>query len=76
MDLTDKKILLGVSGSIAAYKAADLCSQLGKRGADIHVVLTPHAAQFVGVPTFPRTNPQSRAGGRIRGAARAANRAY
>lgn len=47
-----KRILLGVSGSIAAYKAADLCSQLGKQGAEVHVVLTPHAREFVGVPTF------------------------
>jgi phosphopantothenoylcysteine decarboxylase/phosphopantothenate--cysteine ligase len=50
--LTDKNILLGVSGSIAAYKAADICSQLGKLGAEVHVILTAHAAQFVGVPTF------------------------
>ena len=52
MNLAGRKILLGVSGSIAAYKAADLCSQLGKLGAEIHVVLTPHAAQFIGVATF------------------------
>ena len=44
--------MLGVSGSIAAYKAADLCSQLVKAGADVHVVLTAHAARFVGAPTF------------------------
>lgn len=52
MLLTGKQILLGVSGSIAAYKAADLCSRLGKQGAEIHVVLTAHAAQFVGEATF------------------------
>jgi phosphopantothenoylcysteine decarboxylase/phosphopantothenate--cysteine ligase len=52
VDLTGKQILLGVSGSIAAYKAADVCSQLGKLGAEIHVVLTAHAAQFVGAATF------------------------
>ncbi len=52
MSLEGKQILLGVTGSIAAYKAADLCSQLGKLGADIHVVLTHAAAQFVGVATF------------------------
>ena len=52
MDLAGKRILLGVSGSIAAYKAADLCSQMGKLGAEIHVVLTPRAAQFVGAATF------------------------
>jgi phosphopantothenoylcysteine decarboxylase/phosphopantothenate--cysteine ligase len=52
VDLTGKQILMGVSGSIAAYKAADVCSQLGKLGAEIHVVLTAHAAQFVGAATF------------------------
>ena len=50
--LTGRTILLGVSGSIAAYKAADLCSRLSKLGADIHVVLTPSAALFVGEATF------------------------
>src|SRR5579884_3406967 len=52
LPLADRQILLGVSGSIAAYKAADLCSQLGKLGAEVHVVLTAHAAQFVGPATF------------------------
>lgn len=52
VDLEGKSILLGVTGSIAAYKAADICSQLGKLGADIHVVLTPAASQFVGAATF------------------------
>src|SRR5579884_469083 len=52
LPLADRQILLGVSGSIAAYKAADLCSRLGKLGADIHVVLTASAAQFVGAATF------------------------
>jgi phosphopantothenoylcysteine decarboxylase / phosphopantothenate---cysteine ligase len=50
--LNGRNILLGVSGSIAAYKAADLCSRLGKLGAEVHVVLTPAAAQFVGPATF------------------------
>ena len=45
-------MLLGVSGSIAAYKAADICSKLCTLGADVHVVLTAHAAQFVGEATF------------------------
>ena len=40
MNLAGKRILLGVAGSIAAYKAADICSQLAKSGADVHVVLT------------------------------------
>lgn len=50
--LKDKQILLGVCGSIAAYKAAELCSSLSKLGANTHVVLTSHGAEFVGVPTF------------------------
>ena len=39
-------------GSIAAYKAADVCSRLSKLGADVHVVLTASGAQFVGAVTF------------------------
>ncbi|MGD7652825.1 MAG: flavoprotein, partial [Verrucomicrobiales bacterium] len=34
------KIVLGITGSIAAYKAADLASQLVKRGHDVHCVMT------------------------------------
>lgn len=52
LPLTGKKILLGVSGSIAAYKAADICSRLGKQGAQVTVVLTEHAAHFIGAPTL------------------------
>jgi phosphopantothenoylcysteine synthetase/decarboxylase len=40
-------IILGVTGSIAAYKAADLTSKLGKRGFDVHVVMTHGAQQFI-----------------------------
>jgi len=47
-----KTIVLGVGGSIAAYKAADLTSQLAKRGYDIHVVMTKSAAEFVTPLTF------------------------
>jgi phosphopantothenoylcysteine decarboxylase/phosphopantothenate--cysteine ligase len=50
--LAGRTVLLGVSGSIAAYKAADLCSRLGKLGAQVHVVLTPNASRFVGPATF------------------------
>ena len=41
--LTGKTIILGVTGSIAAYKAADLVSRLKKRGHEIHVVMTRDA---------------------------------
>lgn len=42
-----KTIVLGVTGSIAAYKAADLTSQLTKAGADVHVVMTGDAQRFI-----------------------------
>lgn len=45
--LTGKKILVGVSGSIAAYKSAILVRQLIKSGAEVQVVMTPAAAQFI-----------------------------
>lgn len=42
-----KTILLAVSGSISAYKAADLTSQLGKLGYKIHVLMTEAARDFI-----------------------------
>ncbi len=45
--LQGKRIVLGVTGSIAAYKAADLTSQLRKKGADIFPVLTSGGAKFI-----------------------------
>lgn len=50
--LIDKHILLGVTGSIAAYKAADLASKLTQAGALVDVVLTPSAEKFVSQLTF------------------------
>jgi phosphopantothenoylcysteine decarboxylase/phosphopantothenate--cysteine ligase len=50
--LAGRMILLGVSGSIAAYKAADLASRLVQAGAEVHVALTEHGAAFVGPATF------------------------
>jgi len=50
--LIDKHILLGVTGSIAAYKAADLASKLAQAGALVDVVLTPSAEKFVTPLTF------------------------
>ena len=46
-DLRDKKIVLGVSGSIAAFKAVALASELTKLGALVDVILTPDGARFV-----------------------------
>jgi phosphopantothenoylcysteine decarboxylase/phosphopantothenate--cysteine ligase len=45
-------ILLGVTGSIAAYKAVEVLRLLLKAGQDVHVVMTPSATQFVGPLTF------------------------
>lgn len=42
-----RTIILGVGGSIAAYKAADLTSRLTKRGFNVHVVMTANAAEFI-----------------------------
>jgi phosphopantothenoylcysteine synthetase/decarboxylase len=42
-----KNIVLGVTGSIAAYKAADLTSQLTKQGCDVHVIMTADALRFI-----------------------------
>ncbi|XHR29033.1 MAG: flavoprotein [Chthoniobacteraceae bacterium] len=42
-----KTIVVGVTGSIAAYKAADLVSQLVKGGYEVHVTMTPAACQFI-----------------------------
>jgi len=42
-----KNIVLGVTGSIAAYKAAELASQLTKQGCDVHVIMTADALRFI-----------------------------
>ncbi len=47
-----KTIVLGVSGGIAAYKAAQLASNLGKTAAQVHVIMTKHAAEFITPLTF------------------------
>ena len=50
--LCDREILLGVSGGIAAYKAADLCSRLVQLDARVTVVMTEAAHHFIGATTF------------------------
>jgi len=50
--LSGKRILLGVSGSIAAYKAVDLLRRLTEGGAEVRVAMTRHAAKFVSPLTF------------------------
>jgi phosphopantothenoylcysteine decarboxylase len=47
-----REILLGVTGGIAAYKTADLCSKLVQGGAAVTVVMTAAAEKFIGPTTF------------------------
>ncbi len=49
---SDKKILLGVTGSIAAYKSILLLRQLQELGAEVRVVMTPAAVKMIGTGTF------------------------
>ena len=51
-ELRGRRIVLGVSGGIAAYKAAELTRALGHMGVDVHVVLTEAGARFVTPLTF------------------------
>src|SRR4030042_6927441 len=50
--LEDKTVVLGVTGSIAAYKAAELASQLAQAGARVEVIMTEAATEFVTPLTF------------------------
>jgi len=52
MGLEDKTVVLGVTGSIAAYKAAELASQLAQAGARVEVIMTEAATEFVTPLTF------------------------
>ncbi len=51
-ELQGRKIVLGVTGGIAAYKACTICRLLIKMGADVQVVMTPSATKLVGAATF------------------------
>jgi phosphopantothenoylcysteine decarboxylase/phosphopantothenate--cysteine ligase len=50
--LAGRRVLLGVTGGVAAYKAAYLARLLRERGAEVQVVMTPAATRFVGPETF------------------------
>ena len=52
MPLQQREILIGVTGGIAAYKAADLVSKLTQAGAQVTVAMTTAATQFIGPTTF------------------------
>ena len=47
MSLQGKKIVLGITGSIAAYKAAILTRLLIKQGAEVQIVITPAGQEFI-----------------------------
>lgn len=50
--LKERRIVLGVTGGIAAYKAAELVRELVRRGAKVRVIMTDHACQFITPLTF------------------------
>jgi len=50
--LKNKRIVLAVTGSIAAYRAADICRLLLKSGADVTILMTGAAQHFIGAATF------------------------
>lgn len=52
MNLKGKKVLIGVCGGIAAYKACELVRRLSDLGSDVHVVLTASAQQFITPMSF------------------------
>ncbi|MDO4961140.1 MAG: bifunctional phosphopantothenoylcysteine decarboxylase/phosphopantothenate--cysteine ligase CoaBC [Eubacteriales bacterium] len=51
-NLSGKTVVLGVTGGIAAYKMADVASALRKTGADVHVIMTKNATEFITPITF------------------------
>jgi phosphopantothenoylcysteine decarboxylase/phosphopantothenate--cysteine ligase len=50
--LKERRIVLGVTGGIAAYKAAELVRELVRRGAQVRVIMTDHAREFIAPLTF------------------------
>lgn len=59
MDLKGKKIVLGLSGGVACYKAAELCRALVKEGASVQVVMTEAATHFIGAVTLQALSGRS-----------------
>ncbi|MBS1132031.1 MAG: Phosphopantothenoylcysteine decarboxylase / Phosphopantothenate-cysteine ligase, partial [Proteobacteria bacterium] len=59
MELLGKRIVLGVTGGIAAYKAAELVRLLRKQGADVQVAMTEGATHFVTATTFQALSGQA-----------------
>jgi phosphopantothenoylcysteine decarboxylase/phosphopantothenate--cysteine ligase len=59
MALTGKRVLLGITGGIAAYKAAELTRLLVKDGADVRIVMTEAATRFIGTVTLQALSGQA-----------------
>src|SRR3954465_13234034 len=59
MTLTGKRILLGITGGIAAYKAAELTRLLVKDGADVRIAMTEAATHFIGTATMQALSGQT-----------------
>ncbi|HZX28729.1 MAG TPA: bifunctional phosphopantothenoylcysteine decarboxylase/phosphopantothenate--cysteine ligase CoaBC, partial [Telluria sp.] len=59
MDLKGKRIVLGLSGGVACYKAAELCRSLVKEGASVQVVMTEAATHFITPVTMQALSGQS-----------------
>jgi phosphopantothenoylcysteine decarboxylase/phosphopantothenate--cysteine ligase len=59
MRLAQRRILVGVSGGIAAYKSCGLVRRLREAGAEVRVVMTANAAHFVGAATFQALSGQA-----------------
>src|SRR3954470_4400293 len=59
MTLKGKRILLGVTGGVAAYKAAELTRLLIKAGADVRVAMTEAATRFIGPAALPAVSGQT-----------------
>lgn len=58
MELSGKKVVLGVTGGIAAYKAVEIVSRLRKAGVEVHVIMTKEATEFVTPLTFREMSGQ------------------
>jgi phosphopantothenoylcysteine decarboxylase/phosphopantothenate--cysteine ligase len=58
-DLNGKKIVLGLSGGVACYKAAELCRALVKQGASVQVAMTEAATHFIGAVTMQALSGQT-----------------
>lgn len=58
MNLEGKTVVIGVSGGIAAYKTAYLVSRLHKEGANVHVIMTKNACEFIAPLTFETLSGQ------------------